>query len=308
MHAIQSESLSKVYRSGASRLIALDGFSLDVHQGEVFGLLGPNGAGKTTFIKILLSLTRQTHGNASILGTRLPDDRVKERVGYLPENHRYPGYLTGEQILSLFGALSGVTGARLRERIPSLLALVGMAEWRTMKVKKYSKGMMQRLGLAQALINDPDIVFLDEPTDGVDPLGRKEIRGILLGLKNQGKTIFLNSHLLSEVELISNRVAILDRGKLLKVGTVDDLTSTGSEYRIGIASPLPEGATLEIAARSFHLTAGAEFVTARIESIAELNDLVDLLRKHRVEITSVVKIKSSLEDSFINLIKREVAS
>ena len=310
MHAIQSDSLSKVYRTGISKqqITALDSFSLEVNQGEVFGLLGPNGAGKTTFIKILLSLTRRTSGSASILGTHLPDDRIKERIGYLPENHRYPGYLTGEQVLGLFGKLSGVESARLRERIPSLMSLVGIAEWRAMKVKKYSKGMMQRLGLAQALINDPDVIFLDEPTDGVDPVGRKEIRGILLGLKNQGKTVFLNSHLLSEVELISDRVAILDRGKLLKVGTVDELTSTGSQYQVGIAAPLPDDAKAEAAARALHLTIGPESITAKIESTTELNTLIDLLRRHRVEITSVVKVKSSLEDSFINLIKREVAS
>lgn len=310
MHAIQSDSLSKVYRTGISKqhITALDGFSLKVNEGEVFGLLGPNGAGKTTFIKILLSLTRPTSGRASILGKELPDNKVKERIGYLPENHRYPGYLTGVQVLNLFGRLSGVENATLQERIPSLMALVGIAEWRAMKVKKYSKGMMQRLGLAQALINNPDVVFLDEPTDGVDPVGRKEIRGILLDLKNQGKTIFLNSHLLSEVELISDRVAILDRGKLLKVGTVEELTTTGSQYQIGIASSLPEDMKTEAAARSMHLTPGAESITATIENVTALNSLIDLLRKHRVEITSVVKVKSSLEDSFINLIKREVAS
>ena len=310
MHAIQSDSLSKVYRTGISKqhITALDGFSLEVNKGEVFGLLGPNGAGKTTFIKILLSLTRPTSGRASILGKELPDNKVKERIGYLPENHRYPGYLTGVQVLSLFGRLSGVENATLQKRIPSLMALVGITEWRAMKVKKYSKGMMQRLGLAQALINDPEVVFLDEPTDGVDPVGRKEIRGILLDLKNQGKTIFLNSHLLSEVELISDRVAILDRGKLLKVGTVEELTTTGSQYQIGIASSLPEDLKMEAAARSMHLTPGAEFITATIENVTALNSLIDLLRKHRVEITSVVKVKSSLEDSFINLIKREVAS
>ena len=191
MHAITSDSLSKTYRSGIrgkQQVAALVGFSIDVAPGQIFGLLGPNGAGKTTFIKILLSITHPSSGEASILGTKLPSVQIRKRIGYLPENHRYPGYLTGEQVLRFFGRLGGVAPGVLHQRIPTLLQLVGMEQWRTMKVKKYSKGMLQRLGLAQSLINDPEVLFLDEPTDGVDPVGRKEIRDVLTNLKNQGKT------------------------------------------------------------------------------------------------------------------------
>lgn len=310
MLAIEADSLSKTYTSGLfrrERVEALAGFSLAVESGQIFSLLGPNGAGKTTFIKILLSLTHCTSGRASIAGVPLPNVGVKSRVGYLPESHRYPGYLTGGQVLNFFGKLSGIHPGALSRRIPTLLEMVGMTQWRGMKVKKYSKGMMQRLGLAQALINDPEILFLDEPTDGVDPLGRKEIREILRELKRNGKTIFLNSHLLSEVELISDRVAILDKGKLLKTGTVDELTTGGTNYSIGVAGTVPDAALAESRALVLRITLANGTVTADCPTTAELNTVIDLLRRHGVEITSVVQQRNSLEESFISLIKREVA-
>ena len=310
MLAIESDSLSKTYTSGLfrrERVEALQGFSLSVESGQIFSLLGPNGAGKTTFIKILLSLTHPTSGHASVAGVQLPNDSVKSRIGYLPENHRYPGYLTGAQVLRFFGRLSGVSRPDLERRIPVLLDTVGMTQWRGMRVKKYSKGMMQRLGLAQSLINEPEILFLDEPTDGVDPVGRKEIREILKELRRLGKTIFLNSHLLSEVELISDRVAILDKGKLLKTGTVDELTAGGNEYLIGTSAAVPEGVMEESRALVMRIGAVTGGLTAECATPAELNRVIDVLRRHGVEITSVVRQRSSLEESFISLIKREVA-
>ena len=284
----------------------LDAISWKVNKGEHWAILGPNGAGKTTFIKVLLSLTHATAGRASLLDTPLPHVRVRTRVGYLPENHRYPGYLTGDQVLTSFGALSGVPRAMIASRIETLLDLVGMKEWRAVKVKKYSKGMLQRLGLAQALVNDPELLFLDEPTDGVDPMGRKEIRDVLKNLKSEGKTIFLNSHLLSEVELISDRVAILDKGKLLKVGTVDELTAAGEEYRIDIAGTVPEAFLVEAQALVMKIRVEGGTLITEVTEAAALNRLIDLLRKHGVMITSITQRRSSLEESFITLIKREV--
>src|SRR3989304_5850809 len=228
MPIVETASIFKTYRSGVFKRVtvpALVDVSLSVDSGEIFGLLGPNGAGKTTFIKILLSIVHPTTGEATILGETLGSLKIKEKIGYLPENHRYPQFLTGYQTLHFFGGLSGLTGSALRDRALSLLDLVGLSEWKKVKIKRYSKGMLQRLGLAQALLNDPEILFLDEPTDGVDPVGRKEIRDLLKDLRKQGKTIFLNSHLLSEVEAISDRVAILNKGKVLKVGTVSEITS-----------------------------------------------------------------------------------
>ena len=198
MDVITAESVSKTYRGlfRSQPVVALQDFSIVIASGQIFSLLGPNGAGKTTFIKILLSLAHPTSGKATILGMPVPHARTRARIGYLPENHRYPSYLTGQQLLRLFGRLLGIEEKILAPRIPQFLDMVGMTQWKNMKVKKYSKGMLQRIGLAQALINDPDLLFLDEPTDGVDPLGRKEIREVLKAIKAQGKTIFLNSHLL----------------------------------------------------------------------------------------------------------------
>ena len=308
MLAIESEGLSKVYRNGIfspRRVNALTEFSLKVETGQIFSLLGPNGAGKTTFIKLLLSLASPTSGNATVLGRRLPDVSVRKKIGYLPENHRYPGYLTGEQVIRYFGELGGVPAKLLASRTGPLLEMMGMAQWRGMKVKRYSKGMLQRLGLAQALVNDPEILFLDEPTDGVDPVGRKEIREILRDLKLKGKTIFLNSHLLSEVELVSDRVAVLDRGRLLKVGTVEELTTTGSAYEIGVAGEIPAAVFDEARAFVMGLAQAGDHLRAECRTTAELNAVIDLLRKHAVEITSVTRQRSTLEESFISLISGE---
>jgi ABC-2 type transport system ATP-binding protein len=308
MHALECDQLSKTYTSGVANkreIPALQELSLRVDRGEIFSLLGPNGAGKTTFVKIMLSLTHPSAGSASLLGFPVADAKARRKVGYLPENHRFPGYLSGEQVLLSFGSLAGVRGSALEERTTKLLGMVGMQDWRKVKVKRYSKGMMQRLGLAQAMINDPDVIFLDEPTDGVDPVGRKEIRDVLRNLKAAGKTIFLNSHLLSEVELVSDRVAILDHGKLLRVGTVDELTVTDSSYTIGFEGTIPEAFMTEATARVLGVTIGSEGLIARVPDVGRLNAVIDMLRAHGVAITSVHKQRSTLEESFINLITRE---
>ena len=194
MHAVEVNNLTKIYSGGmkSGRIAALKNFSLNVEEGKIFGLLGPNGAGKTTLIKILLGITSATHGDAKILGSDVSDYHIKKHVGYLPENHKFPSYLTGEQLLKFIADLSGYETGNINGRIDELLEMVAMFKWKKTKIKKYSKGMMQRIGLAQAMINDPDLIFLDEPTDGVDPIGRKEIRDILSHLKSKGKTIFVN--------------------------------------------------------------------------------------------------------------------
>jgi ABC-2 type transport system ATP-binding protein len=311
MHAIEADAVSKTYRksiAGSDFIHALQGVSLTVENGQIFSLLGPNGAGKTTFIKIILSQTHPTSGTASILGARVPDVKSRAFVGYLPESHRYPAYLTGAQILHLFGRLSGVSHAELKSRISSLLHMVGMTEWKDVKVKKYSKGMLQRIGLAQALINDPRIVFLDEPTDGVDPVGRKEIRDVLKGIRNQGKTIFLNSHLLSEVELISDRVAILDKGKLLKIGSVEELTSSGSGFQIGFEGKLPASILDELTARLMKPSVSENILTLELSSTVELNSLIDLLRAQQIPIRFITRQRTTLEESFMNLVRPETTA
>src|SRR5712692_11427243 len=220
--SIEAEGLRKVYRSRfRSRTItALDGVSLRVEPGQVFGLLGPNGAGKTTIVKILLGLTHATDGQARLLGLSSSEPESRRRVGYLPEGHRFPGYLTARQTLSVFEQMSGVDRRVLRKRAPELLDRVRLSEWGDVRVKKFSKGMTQRLGLAAALIHSPEVLLLDEPTDGVDPVGRREIRDLLREEAKNGAAILLNSHLLSEIELTCDRVAVLRAGKLAAQGTV----------------------------------------------------------------------------------------
>jgi len=306
MHAITADSLSKTYVTGFTsrrEVKALDNVSIQVDRGEIFALLGPNGAGKTTFLRILLSLARPTSGKATMLGAEIPNTAARSRVGFLPENHRFPSFLTGEHVLRFFGKLSGVPTPLLNQRIPVLLELVGMTQWRTMKVRTYSKGMLQRLGLAQAMINDPELLFLDEPTDGVDPVGRKEIRDVLRSLKDRGKTIFLNSHLLSEVEAISDRVAILDKGVLIRTGTVSELTISEDLYVIMTVSAPSAGFWTDATALVLGVSPTAEGLDAKVSSVSGLNRIIDLLRKHGAEITSISRKRSSLEESFLSLIR-----
>jgi len=238
MEIIETKNLKKEYVSGSfnkQKVTALKNFSFNVQQGEIFGLLGPNGAGKTTLVKVLLGIVFPTEGDVTIFGESIKNENYKNKVGYLPENHKFPNYLTGEEVLSYFGQLSGLSNQTVKNRSDEYLKLVDMEKWKKTKIKKYSKGMMQRLGIAQALINEPDLIFLDEPTDGVDPIGRKEIRDILIGLKDKGKTIFLNSHLLSEIELLCDRVAILNKGELVKEGTVDEITSGSNQHTFSVS-------------------------------------------------------------------------
>src|SRR3954451_358735 len=241
--AIVATQLTKGYRARWSGrdVRAVDGLSLSVKRGSIFGLLGPNGAGKTTFVKMLLSAVNPTSGAARIFGqdARLPETR--KPVGYLPENHRFPTYLTGAGMLDFYGSLSGLSRPERMVRVPELLKLVGLEGWGDVRIKKYSKGMLQRLGLAQALIHRPRLLVLDEPTDGVDPVGRREIRDTLNGLTGTGVTVFINSHLLSEVENFCDYVAILHKGKLALQGRISALVE-GKGYAI-TATNLPESVT-----------------------------------------------------------------
>lgn len=304
--AIEVNNLTKIYKAShkSGDVLALDNFSLSVENGQIFGLLGPNGAGKTTFIKVLLDITRPTVGQASILGRSSKDYTVREKLGYLPENHKYPPYLNAEEVLIYFARLSNYSPGDLNRRIDELLALVNMSKWKKVKIKKYSKGMMQRLGLALAMLHDPEIIFLDEPTDGVDPLGRKEIRDILINLKNDGKTIFLNSHLLSEVELISDKVAILHKGKLVKAGSVDELTTTKEIYEVKTENILPDDLLNSVDSGSLIKTDGKTY-TFKLDSVNSLNLLLDRIRDRKQNILSVIPKKHSLEEMFITLIEDE---
>ena len=301
---IEAEGLRKVYRSrfGTRRVNALDGIDLSVGAGEVFGLLGPNGAGKTTTVKILLGLTRPTAGAARLFGIPVSDPESRRRVGYLPEGHRFPGYLTARQTLSIFGRMSGMARSAVAARVPDLLARVRLSDWADVKVKKFSKGMTQRLGLAAALVHDPDVLLLDEPTDGVDPVGRREIRDLLRDEASRGRAILLNSHLLSEIELTCDRVAVLRRGRVAAQGRIADLTAQDSRYRM-TASPVDE--TLLAAFRD--TGASVERVNGHIvlgtRDLTHLNALVDALRARGALLTELSPVRSTLEDVFVDLVR-----
>lgn len=308
--SIHVSGLSKIYKSPfSSRSVnALKNLDLTVDPGEIFGLLGPNGAGKTTLVKILLSVVHPTAGNAKLYGKPVSDPQARKRIGFLPENHRFPDFLTANQMLDLYGQLAGVSSADRKERIPRLLGLVNMSEWGTTKIRKYSKGMMQRVGIAQALINDPDLIFLDEPTDGVDPIGRREIRDILHVLKEEGKTIFLNSHLLSEVEQMCTKVVILHKGEKVQEGTVDDLTRTETHFDL-YTTPVPAPLMHELKADYAFALINAQdrkedLAHYRLDSPnrTDLNKLIDTLRQANVEIDEVRPFRKSLEERFVEVV------
>jgi ABC-2 type transport system ATP-binding protein len=253
--AIDLRHVAKTYRG---KIQALRGINMQVRRGGVFGLLGPNGAGKSTLVKIMMTVIRASRCEGHMLGQPVGHKPTLARVGYLPEHHRFPDYLTGAQILDFYGSLANVERADRKKRIPELLELVGMSAWANKKVKSYSKGMRQRVGIAQALVNDPDLVVLDEPTDGVDPVGRRDIRNVLLHLRERGKTVFLNSHLLSELEMVCDHVAILVQGMVSSQGTIEELTRSSRRYEIEIAPPVLDSHSAE----SHSLSAMLSSVTA----------------------------------------------
>jgi ABC-2 type transport system ATP-binding protein len=252
---IEIRGLSKVYvqdflgtehgrvkiRLKNRRRVALENLNLNVEEGQIFGLLGPNGAGKTTTIKILMGLHFQTSGTATMMGRPLGDNSVKEQIGFLPENPFFYDYLTGDEFLNFYGQLYGMSAAARRQRIPELLKLVGLSKAAGVPLRGYSKGMLQRAGLAQALLNDPKLVILDEPQSGLDPFGRKEVRDIIVRLKEQGKTVMFSSHILSDAEMICDRVAILHQGHLIAEGHLSELLSTRiNEYEVQMRGPSAE--------------------------------------------------------------------
>ncbi len=304
MNAIEISNISKTYESTfrKTKVDALIDLSLSVPSGNIFGLLGPNGAGKTTLIKILLSICFPTSGSAKVLNEEISNYNLKYRIGYLPENHKFPSYLSGGDCLRYFGKLSGMDGLNLEKKIDGLLELVKMNQWKKIKIKSYSKGMMQRLGIAQALLNDPELILLDEPTDGVDPIGRKEIRDILSDLKLKGKTVFLNSHLLSEVEMVSDRVAILNKGKLIREGTVRELTEKRHEYSFEFESKIDDEVYFNLAAQFNIVHIKDSIYTVLVSDTIELNKLIDALRAKSISIKEIIQKKSSLEEMFISLI------
>lgn len=298
---IETADLSRNFNR--DRVRALQKVTIKVDQGQIFGLLGPNGAGKTTFIKILLGLLRPDGGTARLFDIPVQHAQARAKVGYLPENHRFPEFLTGAALLDYCGRLSDMQSKKHRQqRAELLLQQVKMWEWRNTKIKKYSKGMIQRLGLAQALLHDPDLIILDEPTDGVDPIGRKEIRDLLLTLKNAGKTIFINSHLLSEVEMICDEVAILHKGVMLRQSSVQELTSSDRRYRIHVA--VQDDLLLQkVQQTAVSLEMQNGYLDLVVSTPEDLNKIIDMLRQTQLLIHAIVPYRKTLEETFIQTIQ-----
>lgn len=238
--AVQTVSLTKRYPLAWKRklLVALDHLDLQIRPGEVYGLLGPNGSGKSTTLKLLLGLVFPTEGEAQIFGLPPESLEARRRVGFLPENPYFYGFLNGDETLRFYGKLCGVTGARLEKRIDELIDLVGLQNGRERPLRSYSKGMLQRIGLAQALVHDPDLLFLDEPTAGVDPLGSSQIRDLILKLKKMGKTVVFSSHLLEQVQEVADRVAIFSLGKKVLEGSLESLLTEKQNTQIQVPSDL----------------------------------------------------------------------
>lgn len=301
MPVIETRDLWKKY----GNIEALKGVSIRVEKGQIYGLLGQNGAGKTTLIKILLGIVHKTLGDATLLGAAAGTVDVRRQVGYLPEDHAFPGYHTGFSLMDFYGSLYGVPPAERAKRIPETLELVGIAGRMHSKIKTYSKGMKQRLGIAQALMHDPDLIILDEPTDGVDPMGRREIRELMVQLKERGHTIFLNSHLLGEVELVCDRVAILQQGKLVREGTIAELTKQKGLYVVRLADgqefPAEAVARLGYAVRPLPEQPGA-FEVAVSDGQA-IDPVVRLIAERGLSLRHLVEQKQTLEDVFMTTVE-----
>ncbi len=304
---VEIENLVKDYEVGFARkrkVRALDALSLTVNQGEIFGFLGANGAGKTTTLKLLLRLIFPTAGSARILGHDIADISMHSRIGYLPENPHFYDYLTALEFLNFCGQIFGLSKVARNNRSKQLLAQVRLDEskWNT-QLRKFSKGMLQRVGLAQALVNDPEVVFLDEPMSGLDPIGRREVRDLIAALRQEGKTVFMCSHILSDIEVLCDRVAILKSGRLAQVGYLEDLRQQGAGgNQVEVVLSGVDEATLRP-----HLPQGNDFLVTstpaglRIElrDEQEVDSVIVALRKAGGKLVSVQPLRQSLEELFL---------
>ena len=302
MFAIETINLTKDYKVGfwqnRSRR-ALDSLDLRIEIGEVFGLLGPNGAGKTTTLKVLFRLVFPSSGSARILGKELDDRNLHQRIGYLPENPYFYDHLTAEELLGYAGRLFGLEKDALRRKVNQLLEKVGLEESRRVPLRKFSKGMVQRVGIAQALINDPDVVFLDEPMSGLDPLGRREVRDLVLQLREEGKTVFFSTHILSDAETLCDRVAILNRGRLEGCGELHEILRLGvSATELVLENP-PEGVLEEMRPHVVSMVRTGERVRVEVREESRIPTVLESALRRRARIVSLNPVKMSLEDYFL---------
>jgi ABC-2 type transport system ATP-binding protein len=304
MAAIEILGLEKTYKVGFWRKRpkrALEPLHFKVEEGEIFGFLGPNGAGKTTTLKLLMGLVFPTAGSARILGRDWTDPEVKAQIGFLPEQPYFYDYLTAHELLDYYGQLSGVSATDRKKRIPEVLARVGLTDVKGVQLRKFSKGMLQRAGIAQAILHDPKLVFFDEPMSGLDPLGRREVRDLMEQLKQEGKTVFFSTHILSDAEALCDRVAIIHKGALRGVGAIEDLTSTvqGKIEVVWQGTQIP--AAMKALGAECHMS--GETVRA-IVGEKQQDAAIDALRRERIRLISITPLRTSLETYFVEKLQQ----
>jgi ABC-2 type transport system ATP-binding protein len=305
MTAIEILGFEKTYSVGFWRKkqkCALKPLHLQVQEGEIFGFLGPNGAGKTTTLKMLMGLVFPTAGTARILGMELDDPRMKAQIGFLPEQPYFYDYLTARELLEYYGQLSGMPAKSRHGKVNETLERVGLSQASEVQLRKFSKGMLQRVGIAQAILHDPKIVFFDEPMSGLDPMGRREVRDLMAQLKRDGKTVFFSTHILSDAESLCDRVAIIHQGELRGVGAVADLTSSvqGKVEIVWQGTAIPAG--MKAWGVDFHVTGE----TVRCIVTEDQQDAaIEMLRRERLRLISVIPVRTSLEDYFVSKLKTE---
>jgi ABC-2 type transport system ATP-binding protein len=305
MDAIRTEALTKQYRVGFWRsrpYLALDALTLDVRRGEVFGFLGPNGAGKTTTLKLLMQLIYPTSGQAEILGRPLGDVSVKQRIGYLPENPYFYDYLTAEELLEYFGGLFGYSRAEARRRAAALLDEVGIGGERRLQLRKFSKGMIQRVGVAQSLLNEPDVVFFDEPMSGLDPIGRREIRELILRLRDRGCTVFFSSHVLADAEALCSRVAVLAGGRLAAAGQLSELLAFQIRGWELVVAGVPDATLAQVRANGLVTGVtplGGQRYALELPVSESPHGVLASLTQQGAQVISLNPVRETLEDFFM---------
>ncbi|MDY6863776.1 MAG: ABC transporter ATP-binding protein [Thermodesulfobacteriota bacterium] len=305
MVAIEISNLSKRYISsfGLKKILALDNLNLKIFKGEIFGFLGPNGAGKTTTLKLILGLIFPTTGSIKIFNRDIRDFKVKKDIGFLPENPYFYEYLTGEEFLNFYGRLFNISKKELREKTKEFFINFGLMRFRKLPLRKYSKGMLQKIGLAQALINEPQLIILDEPMSGLDPLGRKEIRDIILKLKEEGKTVFFSTHILQDVEMICDRVGILNRGRLVEAGKLEEMLTT-KIHSIEICFRKVSGNGMEKLNELTPTTfIRGEDIFVIVPELEIAKKILNIVYKYGGEIVSYIPRRETLEEYFIREIE-----
>jgi ABC-2 type transport system ATP-binding protein len=298
--AVQTRSLRKVF----GQKVAVEGLTLEVRRGEIFGFLGPNGAGKSTSVKMLLGLVKPTAGEARTLGAPIGDTEIRRRIGFLPEHFRFYDWLTSEELLSVHGRLYGMAHVQLRERIPALLDLVGLSEHRRKRLREFSKGMLQRIGLAQALLNEPELIILDEPTSGLDPAGRRLVRDIIKAQRERGATVLLNSHLLGEVEVTCDRVAFIKHGRVLESRRLDALAAGETRVRLR-AQRMNKDVLAGLGRWASSVSPNGDHFSLTVPSNDVLPDIARYLVELGADLYELTPERKSLEDLFLEIVGTE---